>query len=584
MNKKILRLVSLVMISVMTSGALYGCSLFDSSNKEKADLYDYYNISDDSTECAVIVDYTVSETNAIIQDETIYIDIDTVNDYINKKIYWDSNEGTVLYTNSVSTASYTVGENSYVSGDGETVSTDYTPAIEENETLYLAIDFIELFSDIEYETYDGPSRICIISEWGEYETVSVTSKTAKIRTGDGNQNEIMCEAEKGETLEYIEEGSLYSCVKTESGIIGYVSNDDISSVSDETRTSDFEEPEYTSLTRDEKISMAWHQVSGKAGNKNISTLMEDVSGVNVLSPTWFKICDSEGNISSYATFDYVQTVHNMGIEVWALIDDFEYDEDGNRYVDQVLPYTSKRQNLVQNLIKEVLYYGIDGINIDFEYVGLEIADDYLQFLRELSVECRENGIVLSIDNYVPSAWSGYYDREQQGEIADYVVVMSYDEHNTDSDVAGSVASISYVTEAVTATVLEVGDSSKVINGVPFYTRVWIETPEEYAEDGSNIIEDAANGNYALSSQAVTMEVAKSLYEAAGAEPIWNEECGQYYVSYGQDNSTYMIWLEDASSIELKMQLVEENKLGGAAYWKLGMETSDIWDVISQYIE
>lgn len=583
MNTKfILRLLSMSMTVIILAGSLTGCAFFDSSCKEEVDLYDYFNIVDES-DCAVVVNGTVSETNAIIQNDIVYIDIDTVDDYINKKIYWDSNEGLVLYTNAVSTASYSVGENEYKDGDGNTISLEYAAAFEQNETLYVAVGFIALFTNMEYQTYENPNRINIISEWGSYEYVTVSSKTAKIRTGDSNQNEILCEAKKGDVLEIIEEGSLYSYIKTEDGFIGYICNDDISSISENTREREFDEPEYTFVTRDETISMVWHQVSGIAGNKNITSLMSNVSNVNVVSPTWFKFADTEGNISSYATFDYVTEVHEMGIEVWALADDFSYDESGDRYVTQVLPYTSKRQALVQNLINQVLKYNIDGINIDYEYIGLEIGDDYLQFLRELSVECRKNNIVLSIDNYVPSAWSGYYDREQQGEIADYVIVMSYDEHNSDSDEAGSVASISYVTEAVASTVAEVGNASKVINGVPFYTRVWMGTPEEYAEEGSTIIEDAVNGNYALSSQAVTMSVAKSAYEEAGAEPVWNEETGQYYVSYQVDNSLYMIWLEESTSIGLKMQLIDEYNLGGAAYWKLGMETSDIWSTIGEYI-
>lgn len=580
MNTKfIIRFISMGLVIAMIVPLMYGCSLFDSSNKDEADLYVYFGVTDDSVECAVIVDAAIVENTAVVQDGVIYIDIDTVNNYINKKLYYDDNEGVVLYTDPTSTAVYNIGDDLYTDGDGVQNTLDYTPYISVGDTLYLAVEFVQIFSSMKYEEYDSPHRIVITTANAGDKYADVSSKDAVIRTGDSNQYEILSSPGEGSEVEVVDEGTLYTQVKTEDGIIGYILTEDIVIKEESDSKVTFSEPVYTSLTRDEEIIMVWNQVSGKAGNANINSLLANVSGVNVVSPTWFTFADADGGLTSYATHDYVTYVHGKGMEVWALADDFTKDSDGNRYVYSVLPYTSKRQAFIKSLVSTVIEYDIDGINIDYEYIGLDIADDYLQFLRELSVECRANGIVLSVDNYVPSAWSGYYDREQQAEIADYVIVMSYDEHNVDSDTAGSVASISYVTDAVAQTVEETGDASKVINGVPFYTRVWIETPEEYAEDEATIIEDSVNGNYALTSKAVTMSAAIELYETAGASPAWNEECGQYYVSWQENNSTYMIWLEDKESIELKMELVGEYGLGGAAFWKLGMESSDVWSII-----
>lgn len=576
--------ISAILIVCMISSLCSGCAFFDGSNRDEADLYEYYGVTGD--EYALVIDgEQIADASVAESDGVIYIDIDTVADYLNKKIYYDDTEGLILITNAAGTNTHVIGTSYYTDYLGNEIETGVAPAIVSGETLLVSMEFVEIFTVLEsFDVYSEPNRVDIVLERTSFETVTVTGRKSKIRTGDSSQNEILAEAVEGDELELIEEGSLYSKVKTSDDIIGYILTENISdAVEVSVEIAESDEPEYTHLTRDETISMVWHQVSGKAGNETLSSLAASVSNVNVISPTWFTMADGSGAITSYATASYVKKAHSLGLEVWALADDFSSDSDGNRYVDTVLSSTSSRQALVNNLVSEAVSFGIDGINIDFEYIGIETADDYLQFLRELSAACRANGLVLSIDNYVPSDYSGYYDRNQQGEIADYVICMSYDEHNSSSDESGSVASISYVTEAVAATVEEVGNSAQVINGVPFYTRIWTETPEEYADEGAEIIEDAVNGNFALSSSAVSMAAAKSAYVAAGAEPVWSDECGQYVVTYESGSSTCLIWLEEAESIALKMALVDEYALGGAAYWKLGMETDDIWDVIGEYV-
>jgi spore germination protein YaaH len=241
----------------------------------------------------------------------------------------------------------------------------------------------------------------------------------------------------------------------------------------------------------------------------------------------------------------------------------------------VLSHTSVRQNLVNQIISAAIQYNLDGINLDFEALdGTGVGDSYIQFVRELSLKCANNGIVLSVDNYVPSAYTAFYDRAEQALFADYVVIMGYDEHFAGDDEAGSVASLSWVTDAVQNTLVEV-PSDQIILGMPFYTRVWCKTPNNDASDTEII--------YSLTSQAYGMSSASKLVESNNAEKVWLDDCGQFYAEYESDGSTYMIWLEDSSSAEERLRLLDTYSLAGASFWKLGFETSDIWDTVIKYI-
>ena len=314
---------------------------------------------------------------------------------------------------------------------------------------------------------------------------------------------------------------------------------------------------------------------------NLDELVANTKGINVISPTWFSLADKNGNLSTLADFNYVENAHKKGMQVWALVNDFA----DKKLTKKVLTSTALRKKLVNNIMYYLNSYELDGVNIDFEYITEEIADDYLQFLRELSIECRKAKKVLSIDNYAPAEWSKYYDRKQQLKIADYIIIMNYDEHTVGSDEAGSVSSLLYAEKSIKDTIEETGDAERIINGMPFYTRIWEMKSETEEDDGSGkLIEDAVNGNYYLSSSAVGMAKAENEYKDAGVKPAYDETTGQNFVTYAKGSSTYMIWLEDETSVAARLELMNKYKLGGAAYWALGQEKDSIWKTISKYFK
>ena len=251
----------------------------------------------------------------------------------------------------------------------------------------------------------------------------------------------------------------------------------------------------------------------------------------------------------------------MGMEVWALIDNF--DKDVSTY--QTLSKTTSRTNLIRNLMTQVLKYDIDGINVDFEDVSYDAGEPFVQFLRELSIECRKEGIVLSVDNYVPREYTAHYNRKEQGIVADYVIIMGYDEHWGGGGVAGSVASIGFVEDGIAQTVADV-PANKVINALPFYTRVW-----------------KTKGD-SVTSEAIDMETAQNFIKNNGVNMSWDPQTAQNYGEVEKGNTLYQIWMEDKDSIEAKLAVMRKYNIGGVAAWKLGYETPDIWDMIAKYMD
>lgn len=542
-------------------------------SKERQDLSTYYDLSEND-EVAIVLNNEVIESKGKVIDGHIYLDYNFIHDNLNPRFYWDNNENILLYTTAQNVISAESDSNSYLITKS---SVDYgRPVVTAtSDSAYVDLDFVNEYSDFIYEYIDEPHRIVITNEWGEYKTATL-KKDSFLRVKGGIKSPILADVKKADELTVLEEGDNWTKAMTADGIIGYVKNSTLSSTETKERKSEYTPETFAHITKDFTICMAWHQVTSQSANSTISSVLAGTKGVNVISPTWFYLNDNNGNLANLASMDYVNYCHSQGVEVWALVSNLENaDADST----EVLTHTSKRQNLVNQIVSMAIQYNLDGVNLDFEALSREnVGDAYIQFVRELSIKCGNNGIVLSIDNYVPTEYTSFYNREEQANFADYIVIMGYDEHYAGSD-AGSVSSLSWVKQGVSDTLKEV-PAEQVILGMPFYTRVWALTPED---DNPEEAEADADQSYEVSSQIYGMKSANDLLTAHGATKTWLEDCGQNYAEFKDGNVLYQVWLEDASSAEARLKLMSENKLAGASFWKLGFETSDIWDTIIKYM-
>lgn len=550
-----------------------------SPSKEKADLKKYYGIEQDN-QVAVIIDNQILEAKAAMFDGKPYLEYSLVRDYLNDRFYWDSNENILLYTLPEGTIRADVGSNEYTL-QKEKKSEDYTIIKTEGSTAYIALDFVQKYTNIEFKTYEDPQRVMIISDWGKIRTATV-KKDTQVRYRGGVKSPYLTEVSKKDKVTVIENEGDWKKVRTEDGYIGYIKKNCLKNEKEETISREFEEQVYTNISKDYTINMAWHVVTNQSANEKVLQTIADTKGLTTISPTWFTIADTDGNINSLASSQYVNYAHQSNIEVWALVRDFDGGIGSYEESYEVLSHTSKRENLVNQLIAEALQTGIDGINVDFEKISAECGEHYIQFIRELSVKCRQNGLVLSVDNYVPKTYNAHYHIEEQGKVADYVIIMGYDEHYSGSYESGSVASLNFVKEGIEA-MLNAVPKEKVINAVPFFTRLWKEVPkteEELAEEAGT---EAAEYSVKVTSEALGMEAAEQAIADAGAQTTVDEATKQNYAQWEADGATYKIWLEDETALEEKLKLMKEYKLAGTAAWRLGFEKSSVWELILKYV-
>lgn len=585
-RKLIIRSVCFLLILLVIG--MIGCKIVWEKygpSKEKADLNEYYGINSEDDMAVIINEQVIKnveteEAVGKIIDGQAYVEYSVVRKYINKRFYWDPNESTLLYTLPNGNVSVHVGSNEYTEVS-EKQSENYVILKTEGRTAYIALPFVQKYTNMDYNVYDTPSRVTITSEWGEIQS-AVIKKDTEVRYQGGVKSPILTETAKNDKVVVLEDEDNWMKVSTADGFIGYVKTNKLKKMQTETRTRTFEEAEYTNISVSGKINMAWHNVDNETANQYVLETIANTKGLTVIAPTWFSIADTEGNLRSIASSEYVNYAHQSNLKVWAVLRDFHGGINSFDETYDVLSSTSKRENLINQVIAAVLQTGIDGINLDFELISTECGEHYIQFVRELSVKCRQNGIVFSIDNYVPQPYNEHYDLEEQGVMADYVMIMCYDEHIDGSYTAGSVASYDYVKQGI-EDALNYIPAEKLVEGIPLFTRLWLETPKTESELADDAGTEAENYTCKVTSTALSMDEATAVLDQYGISATWDDVTKQNYAEWEVEEGTYKIWLEDFESLEEKLKISKEYGIAGVASWKLGQENSGVWDLILQYV-
>lgn len=518
---------------------------------------EYFNLTDENS-VALIQNGELLEEQAVLIGGEPYAAYTYVESQLNSCFYWDEETKGILLTTSG-------GVQTLLPGDAAVAKTPGgQPAVQQESdgTVYISLDVVKEYTDLDYAYYSDPNRVVIRNEWDGVEQATVQSDTAQVRQKGGIKSLILADVQKGDTLLYLENLDNWCKVMTADGYTGYIQTEDISEP-EAIKARTAKKDSYERITRDHKINLVWHQSTSTESNDAMAEMTAEMTGVNVISPTWFSVTDETGTISSLASADYVKLAHDAGREVWGLIDNFNeaFDETTD------LAYASVRSRIIEQLLAEAASCGMDGINVDFENLKEAGIPHYLQFLRELTSAAHAQNLVVSVDTPVPQAYTMYYQRGEQARFVDYMIVMAYDEHFAGSEEAGSVSSLPFVQQAVEE-MTRVMPADQVICGIPFYTRVWTEK----------------FGQSAITSEVLGMDGAKNYAKENQMTETWDASLGQNVATVETSDARYTIWMEDEQSMEEKLKVIQSADLAGVAEWKLGFECADVWSLISEYIE
>ena len=525
-------------------------------NTEEADIADLFGVNEEQT--AIMYNYELQKATGIRENGTCYLPGDWVQTILNKRFYWDEDEHLMVYV----MPGEVVRMDSRMTGeDGKRL------LIEAEGKVWISTDVIRKYTDVRIEEFSDRdvSRVFVTTPdfYGE-SVCGVRGKTA-LRTRTSYKGYVITEVTKGSKVRVVPEhpnsapNEVWQRVMTPDGFTGYIRRSRLYEAEASDYDSGFRAPDYGRTPAEKTpVLLGWHQVTNKDANRYLAGLTANAAGLTVVSPTWFSLRGNEGLYECYAAASYVDSAHEKGVQVWALIENL----DDSVTLGTLLKKTAVRRKLIAQIMADAEFYGIDGINVDFEYLRGDAAKAYLEFIRELSVPCREKGLVLSVDVPNAASYNTHYDRGELAVFCDYVINMGYDEHTAGDD-PGSTSSLPFFRDGLERTLTEV-PAERLIAGIPFYTRAWTVTSEGR-----------------VSSEALSMAGAAAWAEEQGIVLKWDPDLGQNTGSVTSESGTVRsIWMEDDASEKERVQAAREYSVAGIACWRLGFEEESVWKILS----
>lgn len=523
---------------------------------ELVDPLTYFDEFKNNTNNLVYKDERINLIEPVmVIDDQIYVSYSFANTYVSDIIFYDSAEKVMTLTNAREVVRLYPGKENEIDFTG--IKGKYSLE-EKNGELYIEAHLLEDFFNVRVERAKDERLFIAYDDRIEQEQATISRKTS-LRTHPRKKSTVVENLGKGQNVIIYAEENGFARVRSENGIIGYVPS---SSLKDRETIEPIAVPTIEGWPINplrETVKLVWDQMTNANVGNWSSAKYAHVDALNVISPTWFEFADETGLLVDRGTTEYVKSAHERGLQVWPII---SHSFTNTGLTKEILLSSEKRQYVIDQIINKANLYGFDGINVDIENVQNETSAAWVQFMRELYPQLKEAGLIVSVDVYMPSNWSSHYERQKVSAVTDYFIVMAYDQHWSGSEVAGSVSEISWVDEGIENTLKEV-PKEKLVLGIPFYTRLWTETSE------------------GLSSTPYGMSSARQLVDKWGVTPELDPASDQYYVETQEGNETYKLWLEDYSSISKRIAIMEKYELAGYGAWKLGLESSDIWDVLRE---
>jgi spore germination protein YaaH len=483
---------------------------------------------------------------ALIINGKVMLSRATVDKYFDKYLYYDEKYNTIITTTDTMVSKLTIGENKIqINKDIKDIS---VPAQVIDGNIYIPIEELQ---DVYGIIVKYNEKVVITNKSIERAIITVGNDITVYKFKK-KFSRIIDKVKEGEKIDiYGIKPSGWILVRTEDGNLGYV---DVNKINPTDYQVQMPEPEYTGALP--KINLVWEYAENYTPNRTGEAKIE---GLNVVSPTWFYLKNTNGDVTSKIDKSYINWAHDNRYNVWAA---FKNDGIGIEGTSAVITDMKKREKMINQIADFATENEINGINVDFENMKETDINEYSQFIRELSAMLRNKGLTVSVDVTVPDGsptWSLCYNRKELNDAVDYIILMAYDQNGVSSSKAGSVASLNWV-EANIKKMLNLGvEKRKLILGIPFYSRIW-----------------TIQGD-TLSSYTVGMQDQMNYLNMQNKE--WLEDEGQYYVEYTYNNKIVKLWAEESESIAEKVRLSKEYELAGVAAWRRGYETENIWKVI-----
>ena len=286
--------------------------------------------------------------------------------------------------------------------------------------------------------------------------------------------------------------------------------------------------------------------------------------------------------------DFISKTHINGAKFTVTIVCQDNDD-----IESILDSNVAQQKLIANIISEVKSRDLDGINVDFEYLGepdskykqkfTDFSKNLKQALKKQNPNARLELSIMPRSARIPDI----FDFAQFVPIYDYFIGMSYDFYGSYPEIAGPIAPLTGFKENKfffdTTTMYEDLEKyipkEKLIMGVPHYGWDWAVTDGKQIQSATLPRSDP--NSYAVAISYATARESKDFKKSQCQFDDYAKEPWCWYTD--KKGIDHQVWFEDNKSIGIKYDFANTQNFGGIAIWVLGYDKgySDLWELMKE---
>ncbi|HLO82181.1 MAG TPA: glycosyltransferase [Chitinophagaceae bacterium] len=292
------------------------------------------------------------------------------------------------------------------------------------------------------------------------------------------------------------------------------------------------------------------------------SLQKNIGKMNMVIPEWFFIDPVTDTLKPQIDLPALEVMRRNHVKIIPLINNIN---DGNalgfdhQIVQQILHNNTKRERLINDIVKYIQQYKLDGINIDFEEVNEKSDEPMIAFQRELYQKLHPLGLIVTQD-IMPA--NEDYNLKELSAYNDYLFLMAYDQHWTAS-VPGPVSAQKWIEKEVDETAQKV-PPGKLILCIAGYGYDWPDHSE---------------------AETVTYQQALATAKLYGAGIVFDNDSYNDHFEYRDAKGiSHQVYLTDAASNFNTIRFSDEYGVAGTALWRLGSEDRRLWQYYDRNLD
>lgn len=285
---------------------------------------------------------------------------------------------------------------------------------------------------------------------------------------------------------------------------------------------------------------------------SLRSLKQNMKHLNMVIPEWFfinpKTCRLEVRIDKKA----LAVMRKSGMPIVPMLTNNYGDDFRPEGIGRIMSDKHLRKQFLNTLVTICHRNQFQGINIDLEELAINDNALLTNFVKELSMLFHDNDMYVTQDI---APFNEDYDVEPLARYNDYLFLMAYDEHNSESQ-PGDIASQHWVERATDWAAKNI-PNDKLVLGLAAYGYDWAQ-----GDKGQTVSYDQT--------------IASAL--DAGAQILFDDDSYNLSFSYDDDDGVlHQVHFTDAATLYNMMRFGVTYHLAGFGLWRLGTEDHRLWN-------